>query len=503
MKPTILKSLYTAAAICITSQAFCATQPNVLFIAIDDLKPTIGAYGNEVPTPSIDRISDAGTTFLNAHCQQAVCGPSRASLMTGKYPDYTQIWDLQTLIRDIHPDIVTIPQYFKAQGYQSVGVGKIYDPRSVDKGSDTASWSQPYAHTWHLDYNAQTGKPTGHYHNAKTKALAAEAEAQGKTGWNAINKYLFKKDAWPVVECEDLPDNAYDDGAIADYAVNELAKLAKKDTPFFLAVGFKKPHLPFVAPKKYWDLFDRDSIELAPFQEHAEGSPDYAWHDSNELRSYNGVPTKGDLDEPTQRKLIHGYYASVAYIDAQVGKVLDQLDALGLDENTIIVFWGDHGWHLGDHGIWCKHTNYEQATRVPLIITMPGASQQITTMPAELVDLFPTLCDLAGLPKPENLDGISLAPTITDQDQKVRSIALSQFPRGSKMGYALRSERFRFVAWYETGKNSGAQKGDTITATELYDYQVDPLETRNLVNDPQYAKVVAAMQQALRQRVER
>ena len=485
------------------SSLTAAERPNVLFIAVDDLKPTLGAYTDEVPTPSIDRLAAQGTTFQNAHCQQAVCGPSRASLMTGKYPDFTRVWDLKTQIRDIHPDIVTLPQYFKQQGYITSGVGKIYDPRTVDKEADKVSWSERYAQTWHLDYNAETGKPIGHYHNAKSKALAAEAEAQGMTGWSPINKYLFNNDGWPVVESEDLPDDAYDDGAIAKYAVKELAKLAKKEDPFFLAVGFKKPHLPFVAPTKYWELFDRDAIKLAPFQEHAEGSPTYAWHDSNELRSYNGVPASGPLDEATQRKLIHGYYASVAYIDALIGTILDQLEALNLDDNTVIVFWGDHGWHLGDHGIWCKHTNYEQATRVPLIITTPGAQKQDSNMPAELVDLFPTLCDLAGLPKPNNLDGVSLAPTITAENHSVRAVALSQFPRGSKMGYALRSERFRYIAWYEVGKNDGAQKGDTITATELYDYQVDPLEKRNRVNDPEYAKVVAAMQQELSRRVER
>jgi iduronate 2-sulfatase len=502
MKHVTLQTLCIT-SLSIASALFAGDKPNILFIAVDDLKPTIGAYTDEVPTPAIDRLAAQGTTFLNAHCQQAVCGPSRASLMTGKYPDHTKVWDLQTMIRDINPDIVTLPQYFKQQGYTTAGVGKIYDPRSVDKGADKVSWSQPYAQVWHLDYNAKTGKPTGHYHNAKSKSLAAEAKAQGKKGWGPVNKYLFANDGWPVVEAEDLPDDAYDDGAIAKYAVKELGKLAKQDDPFFLAVGFKKPHLPFVAPQKYWDLFDRDAIKLAPFQHRAEGSPDYAWHDSNELRSYNGVPAKGALDEATQRKLIHGYYASVAYIDAQIAMILDQLDTLGLDQNTIIVFWGDHGWHLGDHGIWCKHTNYEQATRVPLIITAPGSQAQQTTMPAELVDLFPTLCELTGLPIPTYLDGLSLAPSIQNADTKVRQFALSQFPRGSKMGYALRSERFRFVAWYEVGKNDGARKGDTTLATELYDYQSDPLEKRNLVNDAEYKLAAEAMQQQLAQLIER
>lgn len=467
-----------------------AKQPNILFIAVDDLKPLIGAYGEAIPTPAIDRISKDGTTFLNAHCQQAVCGPSRASLMTGMRPDYTQVWDLKTMIRDINPDIVTIPQYFKAQGYHSVGVGKIFDPRSVDKGGDSSSWSQPYAQTWHLDYNATTGKPSGHYQNERSKDLAAEAQATGKKGWDGVNKYLFAKDAWPVVESVDVPDDAYDDGAIGNYAVKELEKLATRDEPFFFAVGFKKPHLPFVAPQKYWDLFERDEIDLAPFQRQAVNSPKIAYHSSPELRSYNGVPKKGDLDDATQRKLIHGYYASVAYIDAQVGKILDQLEALDLEDDTIIVFWGDHGFHLGDHGLWCKHTNFENATRVPLIISAPKSKRnKMSTMPVELTDLFPTLCELAGLDVPTKLDGISLAPVVQKAKDDLREFAVSQYPRPKRMGYALRTERFRYIAWYANQKNEGADGRTAPVSTELYDYKYDPLEAINLANEPAYDKI--------------
>ncbi|MFL2832292.1 MAG: sulfatase-like hydrolase/transferase [Coraliomargaritaceae bacterium] len=235
-------------------------KPNILFIAIDDLKPSIGAYTKAVPTPAMDRIAARGTTFLNAHCQQAVCGPSRASVMTGKYPDFTQIWDLKTKIRAIHPEIVTLTQHFKNNGYHTAGVGKIFDPRSVDKGADSRSWSEAYTQTWHLEYNENTGKPIGHYHNSKSKTLAAE---DNSASWNIVNKKLFANNAWPAVEALDVPDDAYDDGAIAAHAVKSLAKLAKKKKPFFLAVGFKKPHLPFVAPKQYWDQFDPKSIQIS------------------------------------------------------------------------------------------------------------------------------------------------------------------------------------------------------------------------------------------------
>lgn len=481
-------------ALLLAAALSAADRPNVLFIAIDDLKPMIGAYGEDIPTPAFDRISKQGTTFLNAHCQQAVCGPSRASLMTGKRPDFTQIWDLQTLIRDINPDIVTLPQYFKAHGYYSVGVGKIFDPRSVDKGGDEVSWSQPYTQTWHLDYNEATGKPSAHYQNDRIKALAAEAEAKGKKGWFGMNKYLLDHDAWSAVECEDVADDAYDDGAIGKYAVEELEKLAKRDEPFFFGVGFKKPHLPFVAPKKYWDLFDRDAIKLAPFQRHALNSPEVAYHNWPELRSYSGIPAKGDLDEATQRELIHGYYACIAYIDAQIGKILDQLDALDLADNTIIVLWGDHGFHLGDHGLWCKHTNFEQATRVPLMIVAPKSKRnQISTMPVELTDLFPTLCELSGLEIPDNLDGVSLVPVVKKGKDDLREFAVSQYPRPGHMGYALRTGRFRYVAWYKTAKDEAADGQTAPVETELYDYKHDPLETRNLAQEPVYAEVSAEL----------
>ena len=475
---------FGAAVLGLSASLWASPKPNSLFIAIDDLKPTIGAYGSEVPTPAMDEIAAKGTTFMNAHCQQAICGPSRASVMTGKYPDFTQVWDLKTKIRDIHPNIVTLTQYFIKYGYHATGVGKILDPRSVDKGADSASWSERFTQTWHLKYNAEIGKPIGHYHNPISKNIS---KGDKNANWGAVNKKLFANNAWPAVEALDVPDDAYDDGAIAAHAVRSLAKLSKKKKPFFLAVGFKKPHLPFVAPKKYWDLIDPKNIRLEPYQKKPQGAPNYAIHDFSELRSYNGIPTEGPVDPDTQINLIHGYYACVAYIDAQIGKILDQLKKQGLEKNTVIVLWGDHGWHLGDHGLWCKHTNYEQATRVPLIVSTPDGFRQVTSMPTELVDLFPTLCALSNLPIPDYIDGINLAPLIRGADSFVnsRSFAMSQFPRGRKMGYALRDERYRFVAWFDTG-GKGASRGDVIESSELYDYTEEPHEQRNLVKDAQY-----------------
>ncbi|WP_309395918.1 sulfatase [Cerasicoccus maritimus] len=487
-------------SLCWMGSLSAAERPNVIFIAVDDLKPDIGAYGFNAPTPNIDRLAGEGTTFLNAHCQQAVCAPSRASLLTGRSPDYTQVWDLKTKIRDKRPDVVTLPQYFKQNGYETIGVGKIYDYRSVDKGQDTVSWSQPFVPTWSLKFSPE--RPSLHYQDPKIKALAAEAEAKGLKGWGPQSKFLNKNGGWPSVECQDVPDNAYDDGAMGDFAAETIRKHAGDAKPFFFAVGFKKPHLPFVAPKKYWDMIKPDMIQLAPFQERAEGSPDMAYHNFGELRSYSDIAQRGPVSAAKQRELIHGYLACVAYVDAQVGKILDALKEAGIADNTVIVFWGDHGWHLGDHGLWCKHSNFEQATRVPLIFAAPGGVPgQKDSAPVEFLDVFPTLCALTGLPIPSDLEGDNLAPVIEDGAPNPSDYAMSQFPRGKVMGYALRDDRYRYVAWFEPTNGTAAAADDPILAVELYDYETDPLETRNLAVDSANGHLIAEREQALRARL--
>jgi len=426
-----------------------AQHPNVLFIAVDDLKPMLGCYGNDqIKSPNIDELAARGTMFTNAHCQQAVCGPSRASLLTGLRPDTTKVWDLKTLIRKNLPDVVTLPQYFKQNGYESIGIGKIFDPRSVDgrRKMDEVSWSKPYLHA---EYAADA---TFGYLNPDwvkhIKQKQAEVRAKGHKGYDKILKLIGKK----PTDMADVPDEAYQDGAMALMAVDQIKQLSKQDKPFFLAVGFKKPHLPFNAPKKYWDLYDRDSLDLAEFQQMPDGAPGYAFQDSWELRSYM-VPKKGRLPDDQQRELIHGYYACVSYIDAQVGKLIDALQEAGVADNTVIVLWGDHGWHLGDHGMWCKHTNYEQATRAPLIFYSPriGKAGNQTKSIVEFVDIYPTLCELAGLPVPKGLQGVSLTPVMEDANVAVKPVAVSQYPRkyehGYVMGYTLRDRRYRYIEW--------------------------------------------------------
>jgi arylsulfatase A-like enzyme len=477
---------------------------NVLFIAVDDLKPVLGCYGDAmVKSPNIDRLGDSGVVFTRAYCQQAVCGPSRASIMTGLRPDKTKVWDLKTRIRAKNPDIVTMPQYFRTQGYATAGTGKIFDPRSVDKQLDAPSWSIPFSNPVHIKYEAP-GKPVlGAYHSETARKLNQEAKAQGLTKYKDVKTYLVENDCWPAVESADVPDGAYTDGAIANDGIRLMKKLKEEGQPFFLAVGFKKPHLPFVAPKKYWDLYDRDAIEIAPFQKKSSNPVEKAYHTSGELRSYSDIPNfnsysasaEDHLSADQQKELIHGYYACTSYIDALVGQLMAALKEQGLDQNTVIVLWGDHGWHLGDHGLWCKHSNFEQATRVPLIVHAPG--QKATgpaAAPVEFVDLFPTLCELAGISIPENIDGKSLAPILEDTNTSVKEYAVSQWPAGSGMGYAIRDGRYRYVEWIKNGNTLKPYDGSRVFGRELYDYEKDPLEKFNVVDDPDYADTLRIMQ---------
>lgn len=486
-------------------------KPNILFIAVDDLKPILGCYGDKlVKTPNIDRLAARGTVFMQNYCQQAVCGPTRASLMTGKRPDYTKVWDLKTQMRDVNPDILTLTQYLISQGYSTQGIGKIYDYRCVDNQLDSVSWSIPYFKNSDKYYSKITGTPQMNYQLPETKELIKKYRTEGeKKGLNGdkLSKYI-EKVVKPSVECADVPDDAYVDGANVIRAKEILIELKKKSQPFFFAVGFAKPHLPFVAPKKYWDMYQRDEMPLAPFQKHAKNSPELAYHNSGELRMYSDIPSLASftdvklnnigLPKEKQKELIHGYYAAISYMDAQVGKLLNALDSLGLAENTIIVLWGDHGWHLGDHDLWCKHTNFEQATKAPLLISAPGMRAGKTSSLTEFVDIFPTLCDLSNLKIPESLDGKSLVPIMKDPDSSVKEYAVSQFPHEGKMGYSIRTTQYRLTWWMESGfRSNNLFKTDLILAKELYDYKKDPLETINVVNVKKYKSITNELEKRM------
>ncbi|WP_258104177.1 sulfatase [Marinoscillum sp. MHG1-6] len=475
-----------------------SAQKNVLIIAIDDLKPLLSAYGDDLAvTPNIDRIAARGTTFLNASCQQAVCAPSRASLLTGLYPDETAVYDLKTLIRDKNPDVITLPQHFKLNGYYTLGAGKLFDPRSVDDQYDTVSWSEEYQHSVSESYyDATTGSGYKGYHNPQTPSddAAFEQYMIDNPGANESEGVKLFPDAKPSAEGLELPDNSYKDGATAEWILQKLDQVNEASNPFFLVAGFSKPHLPFNAPKKYWDLYDINDIAIASFQEQPADVPTMVWRNNGEMtNSYSDVPyfQDRDLNDEEQKKLIHGYFACVSYIDAQIGKIIDKMDTTGLMDNTTIVLWGDHGWHLGDHNLWGKHSNLEQAVRSPLIIADPGmgAAGQSSNSPVEFVDIYPTLCDLTGLSKPDELSGKSLLPILEDASATVRYAAMGQFPRGAYMGYTLRNEQYRYTKWvqmdYDAGERYGAPGG-----FQLYDLDNDPNETTNLAEDVAFQAVI-------------
>lgn len=488
---------------------------NVLFIAVDDLKPDLRCFGKvEIYSPNIDRLSKSSTIFTSAYCQQAICGPTRASLLTGLRPDRIKIWDLKAQLRVENPNIITLPQYFKSNGYKTIGMGKVFDPSNVDLGGDTISWSLPFKEVFSLAKGYED-IAFGHYQSANIKAIVKAEGNLGKserefwgTGKNENIRYS--------TECLEVPDDAYMDGAMANYAVKELHNLKNSKQPFFFAIGFKKPHLPFTPPKKYWDLYKRDEISLPSWRQKAVNSPEIAYHNSGELRNYGmdihplEQNNKGNLlllSEEKQRELIHGYYASISYVDAQIGKVLDALRENGMDKNTIVVLWGDHGWHLGDHSLWCKHSNFEQATRVPLILKVPKVTKGETyNMPVQLLDIFPTLNELNGI-KPLNIhDGKSLLPALINNKIKINDYAISQYPRGANnnpkgiMGYTIRKGDYRYTEWisdeFTTAKAFDPSK---LKASELYDYKNDPNETKNLVNDPLSKIVVQDLSNLLHQ----
>ena len=481
------------------------TKPNVLFIIVDDLKPILGCYGDPfVKTPNIDRFAKEGVVFTNTYCQQAVCGPSRASFLTGMRPDYTGVWDLETEMRNINPEILSMPQFFKQNGYITAGIGKVFDSRSVDENIDKPSWSIPFYKKSNDYYPKEMGKAKGRYRGVKVLEEIEIYEkiggAKGLTGKELSN--FIKINAKPSVESLDIPDNAYIDGATVLHSKDILKVLKENAKPFFFAVGITKPHLPFAVPKKYWDLYNRDEIQLAEFRENANNSPLVAYHGAGELYKYADIPpiasfsdVKGGMELPfdKQKELIHGYYASVSYADALIGKLISTLESLDLKDNTIVTIIGDHGWHLGDHNLWCKHSNFEQATRIPMIFKIPGIKASKTSALAEAVDIFPTLCDATGIKIPEQLQGVSLMPILKEIKSKVKDYAVSQYRRGKNMrtfGYSIRTERFRLTLWMKDFYRLYKPFDEGyIVSGELYDYDNDPLETENYYNNKEYVSV--------------
>ncbi|MDG2123128.1 MAG: sulfatase [Verrucomicrobiales bacterium] len=453
-------------------QLHAEQRPNVLLILVDDLKPALGCYGDpHAKTPHIDKLAASALRFDLAYCNQAVCAPSRFTLMLGSHSTSTGLYGLGNHLRKAIPDAITIPQHFaKHGGYRTESLGKIFHIGHGNHG-DPDSFSVPHFKEKVIEYRHPDSKPAG----ALTRE---EAMFQNKPappgGMNALPRGA-------AFEAPDLPDDAYADGRVANETIERLkAAKARPGTPFLIAAGFARPHLPFSAPKKYWDLHDPNKLPQATNHELPAGSPRVAHKRGGEIRNYFPVPDKKDpakISPNIARQLVHGYYASTSYVDAQIGKVLGSLEKLNLADNTIVVLWGDHGFHLGDLGIWTKHTNYEQANRIPIIIRAPGVTTPGTStrQPTESVDLFPTLAELANLPAPtgpQPIDGLSLLPVLKDPAARIRDHAYHAYPKG-KLGRALRTERYRLVEWKKPGAPQASAE------YELYDYMNDPDEAKN------------------------
>jgi iduronate 2-sulfatase len=454
------------------SIAQAANKPNILFIAVDDLRPELGTYGTRARTPHIDRLAASGLQFDRAYCNQAVCGASRVSLMTGLYPEYTGERTYHvTGWRKRWPHIVTLNQHFKANGYTTIGLGKIYHGTG-GVGVDPDNWSE---------WVKVSGKG---YCDPKSLKGNNVRERNGRR-------------RGPSTESADVADDIQHDGVRAREGAARIHKLAKGGRPFFLAVGFTKPHLPFIAPKKYWDLYDRNQFKMPPNTGIPPGYPSYARNlNAGELRSYSDIPLKGtpaDFPDALNRKLIHGYHACVSYMDRNVGVLLEALEASGASQNTIVVFWADHGWKLGDHTSWCKHTNFECDNRVPLIIRHPkiAAAKGKSNSLVELVDLYPTLCELTGLDRPKHLQGKSLVPVLKNPSAEHRDSAYSSYPHGSRVGHSIRTAQYRYTEWWD-------KKTGMVLDAILTNIETDPGETTAVSGQ---TKLKAEMSAMLKQRV--
>jgi len=454
---------------------------NVILITIDDLRPELGCYGvGAVRSPHIDRLAAEGTAFGRAYCAQGVCNPSRVSILTGLRPDSHHVADNETHFRHYLPSILTLPQAFAKGGYLNAGLGKVFHGILPDP----PSWNRFAAPPDDLPV----------YMSRETRARQARREAAArKQGYSQawINAYL----RGPATESSDTADRAHWDGALADLAVAMLRDL-KIGQPFFLGVGFTKPHLPYVAPKRYWDLYERAAIPLAPDRRPPRGAPSFTVNNLTELACHEefiGVrtPPEGGIDDESARLLKHGYYACISFVDAQVGRILDALDALGLRDRTIVALLGDNGYKLGEHGSWGKLTNYETDVRVPLIISCPGQKHPGTSTSAlvEMVDLYPTLCELAGVELPHPVEGTSMVPLFDDPARPWKRAAFSQYARGFTnrfLGRTMRTDRFRLIEWRD-------RIDGPLVAVELYDHATDPGEDVNVAGDPANAEIVAVL----------
>jgi len=434
-------------------------QPNILFIAVDDLRPELGCYGRElISSPNIDRLAAEGTRFDRSYCNIPVCGASRVSLMTGLRPARNRFLTYLTRADEEAPGITTLPGHFRNNGYHTISNGKIFhhDDDAME------SWDE----IWHPGSNSNSWRDYALQEN--------------------IDRDTSDRFRGPPFERAKVPDIIYKDGKVAEKAILDLRKLKEQDKPFFLATGFFKPHLPFNAPEKYWKIYD-GKVSLPDNNRPPKNSPKESLHNFGELRAYAGVPPEGPVSNDFALELIHGYYASVSYTDAQIGKILDELKRLELDRSTIVILWGDHGWNLREHGLWCKHCNYETSLHTPLIVKVPGAKQLGESSEiVEYVDIYPTLCELAGLDLPEHLQGNSFRELLYDTEASSDGVAICQW----YAGITTIREGWFYTEWINDTDSSYARM--------LYDHRNDPAENINISEDPVHAETIDALSAEMR-----
>lgn len=431
-------------------------RPNVLFIAVDDLRPELNCYGKSyIHSPNLDRLAQEGFLFERAYCNVPVCGASRASLLTGIRPRADRFIDYNAYAQEDAPGIPSLPQHFRKNGYYTMSLGKIFHHRN----DIAASWSEP---AWAASMEDTTATSWRNYVLEDNRIIDSQDDTRG-----------------PAYENAPVPDSAYFDGKTARKAVQQLRQFAKGDQPFFLALGFLKPHLPFNAPKKYWDLYQEEDIQWPVIDSMPEHAPLIAKHNSGELRAYYNIPPKGPVPDTLARKMIHGYYASVSYTDALIGQVLAELKRLELDQNTIVIVWGDHGWSLRDHGLWCKHSPFNVALQTPLLLKVPGmtAGQKIPAL-TEFVDIYPSLTELAGLGLPDHLQGESFVPILKDPSLPGKEAIFCRWKKAD----AIKTDRYLYTEWFS--------ENDSSLAYMLYDHVEDPHETVNIADLPQHQALV-------------
>lgn len=444
--------------------AMAAEKKNVVFLICDDLNCDLGSYGHPlVKTPNIDRLAEQGTRFDRAYCQYALCGPSRASFLTGLYPDQTLIHKNAIYIREHIPNVTTVSQMYRNNGFFATRIGKLYH-YNVPKHIGTSGHDDPYS--WNYTIN-----PRGRDVEEESKIFTLKPGTFGATL------------SWLAAEGTDEEQT---DGMIADAAVAELQRYHREDRPFFLAVGLFRPHTPYVAPKKYFDMYPLDQIVVPEVPEGYDKTiPEPA------LKSIRRKKEQINLADDLAKQAIQAYYATISFADAQVGKVLETLETTGLAKDTVVVFTSDHGYHMGEHGHWQKTTLFENATRVPLIISSPDQRDKggVVTSPVEMVDIYPTLAELSGLEAPDFLSGVSLAASMDNSSVKPRESALSQYMQG----YSIRTERFRYTEWGEKGAEG----------VELYGCQDDPEELKNLAHSggEDFVGVISELSEKLHQRI--